>query len=480
MASFIKPNQLLGQEFVIPPEILRNAKGLAIITQIKAGFLFSGRAGSGVIVARLPDGSWSAPSAIVTAGAGVGGQIGAEITDFIFILNNQKAVDTFSHAGSITLGGNISVAAGPLGRNAEVAGSASRSSVAAIFSYSKTKGLFAGVSLEGSVLIERREANRKFYGKDCTAKLILSGRVEPPPEADVLFRVLESRAFRSSRDDYGGDDFYDDIPDDISDSSSSYSRGRSSRKNSVRRGYDDYDDDDYDYEYGSYRSNNGGERPPPNRSSKPSWQDDYYDEPSNISRRNTTSSRVRGSPSATTARRGGYDDYDDDEDIDRLGDRFSKTGLRSSNTGGHNRPTAPKPRWKNETPGYDEYSSSSRVNNSRRYDDDDDDYYYDGNSRRPSSRGFTKASNSSAPQRYDEERRIEKDREVERRREASTAGGEKAVALYTFNGEQGGDLDFRKGDIITIVKRSESKDDWWTGRRGNIEGIFPANYVELV
>ena len=72
LSSFIKPNQIAGPEQVIPPRILKNAKGLAIITVFKAGFLFSGRAGSGVIVARLPDGSWSAPSAIVTAGAGVG------------------------------------------------------------------------------------------------------------------------------------------------------------------------------------------------------------------------------------------------------------------------------------------------------------------------------------------------------------------------------------------------------------------------
>lgn len=98
---------------------------MAIITVLKAGFLFSGRAGSGVIVARLPDGSWSAPSAIVTAGAGVGGQIGAEITDFVFILNNKAAVDSFAQMGSITLGANVSVAAGPLGRNAEGAGTAS-------------------------------------------------------------------------------------------------------------------------------------------------------------------------------------------------------------------------------------------------------------------------------------------------------------------------------------------------------------------
>lgn len=69
LASFVKPNQVFGADTVIPPNVLKRAKGLAIITVLKAGFLFSGRAGSGVIVARLRDGSWSAPSAIALAGA---------------------------------------------------------------------------------------------------------------------------------------------------------------------------------------------------------------------------------------------------------------------------------------------------------------------------------------------------------------------------------------------------------------------------
>ena len=168
LSSFIKPNQIAGPDQIIPPRILKNAKGLAIITVLKAGFLFSGRAGSGVIVARLPDGSWSPPSAIVTAGAGAGGMIGAELTDFVFVLNTA-AVDTFAQLGSVTLGTNVSVAAGPLGRSAEAAGTASLGSVSAVFAYSKTKGLYAGISLEGSVLMERREANRKFYGNNCKA-----------------------------------------------------------------------------------------------------------------------------------------------------------------------------------------------------------------------------------------------------------------------------------------------------------------------
>ena len=93
-----------------------------------------------MIVARLPDGSWSAPSAIVTAGAGVGGQIGAELTDFVFVLNTKAAVDTFAQMGSVTLGTNVSIAAGPLGRSAEAAGTATVGSVSAVLLIRKQKG----------------------------------------------------------------------------------------------------------------------------------------------------------------------------------------------------------------------------------------------------------------------------------------------------------------------------------------------------
>ncbi|KAI5287933.1 Protein ysc84, partial [Ascosphaera atra] len=85
--------------------------GLAILTVVKAGFLGSARFGSGIIVSRLRDGGWSAPSAIATVGGGFGGQIGLELTDFVFILNDYAAVRTFARAGSITLGGNVSLAA---------------------------------------------------------------------------------------------------------------------------------------------------------------------------------------------------------------------------------------------------------------------------------------------------------------------------------------------------------------------------------
>src|SRR5215472_622273 len=101
----------------IPARILRRARGLAIISVLKAGFVFSGKAGEGVVVARTARG-WSGPSFIGTGGAGWGPQIGAEVTDFVIVLNNESAVRAFAKGGNVTLGADASVAAGPVGRAA--------------------------------------------------------------------------------------------------------------------------------------------------------------------------------------------------------------------------------------------------------------------------------------------------------------------------------------------------------------------------
>jgi SH3 domain-containing YSC84-like protein 1 len=156
----------------IPPRILRNARGLAIISVVKAGFIFSGKAGEGVVVARTGDG-WSGPSFIGTGGAGWGPQIGAQVTDFVIVLNSERAVRAFSKGGNVTLGADASVAAGPVGRAAE----ADVTPRAAIYTYSKTKGLFIGASLEGAVIGTRKGANEHYYGRPVTAYDILHGRV---------------------------------------------------------------------------------------------------------------------------------------------------------------------------------------------------------------------------------------------------------------------------------------------------------------
>lgn len=169
----------------IPPRILRHARGLAIISVVKAGLIFSGKAGDGVVIARTGHG-WSGPSFIRTGGAGWGPQIGAQVTDFVIVLNSENAVNAFSKGGNVTLGADASVAAGPVGRAAE----ADVTPRAAIYTYSKSKGLFVGASLEGAVIGTRKGANEKYYGHPVMAADILRGRVPAPAGAAPLRTAL--------------------------------------------------------------------------------------------------------------------------------------------------------------------------------------------------------------------------------------------------------------------------------------------------
>lgn len=384
-------------------------QGLAVITVFKAGFLGSGRFGSGLVVARLSDGTWSAPSAVGTLGGGFGGQIGFELTDFVFILNDASAVKTFAQLGSITLGGNVSIAAGPVGRNAEAAGAASLKGVSGVFAYSKTKGLFAGVSLEGSVIIERRDANEKLYGRSVKAAEILRGGVPVPPAADPLLTVLNSRIFAGrAGNGSASDNMYNDIPiyDETYDETvwqgsrgSAYGEGvRSDRtgNGSMSRGGDD------EYEYRDSRGGSGKGRS--------TWEDDIYDR---------TPSYRGANPGETfdqlesrrTGGGGGYGDSDDYVYSDNPL-RSSKTGMSSPAPG---RPTGPKPNFTGASSG-----------------------------------GFNSG-----------------------RERSSSLGPNQAVAKFTFDAENAGDLGFKKGEIITITKRTGSTNDWWDGRIGSRTGIFP-------
>lgn len=359
-------------------------QGLAIITVFKAGFLGSARFGSGLVIARLPDGGWSAPSAIATGGAGFGGQIGFELTDFVFILNDAKAVKTFSQAGSLTLGGNVSLAAGPVGRNAEAAGAASLKSVAAVFSYSKTKGLFAGVSLEGSAIIERKEANARLYGRPISAKELLSGSERPPPQAAPLLNILNSRAFNSGARSSSNSDLYNDIPvyDDQYDNTGN--------SNSNRRSYND-------------------------RSANQSWdRDDGYG---------------RGNGNGN-----GYGRNDRDDGFAQ-NDRDSY-GRNNGGGGGYGAPrrSATTSSWRDDVyddPGNRTFNSNSRSNT-----------YNDG----PDSRSGPGRPSAPKPNFASKQNLLKKN---------------EAVALFTFEADQPGDLAFKKGDIITVLKKTESDNDWW-------------------
>lgn len=169
------------------------------LTVIKVGFVFTGRVGTGLVISRLPDGRWSAPSAIGTAGVGWGAQIGGELTDFVIILNNRRAVDAFCSKGQINMGAELGISAGPVGRVA--AGNIEASAgmdIAPCYSYSHSKGLFVGLSLEGSVILARPDINRAFYGRDIKAAELLNG-VEPSPVAATpLYEALHAAMIRCS------------------------------------------------------------------------------------------------------------------------------------------------------------------------------------------------------------------------------------------------------------------------------------------
>mmetsp|Transcript_10557 Transcript_10557/g.33747 ORF Transcript_10557/g.33747 Transcript_10557/m.33747 type:complete len:359 (+) Transcript_10557:49-1125(+) len=176
------------------PEILQKAKGLAFLRVTKVGFAFSGRFGSGLVVARLPDGGWSAPSAIGTVGVSMGFQLGAQIADFLIVLNTEEAVAAFSGGGQVSVGGQVGAVAGPVGASREASVSATtteKPSAAPIYTYSISKGLFAGVSLEGSVVNERNAVNERHYASPgIRAKQILTGLVRPMPTCANLHAAL--------------------------------------------------------------------------------------------------------------------------------------------------------------------------------------------------------------------------------------------------------------------------------------------------
>ncbi len=170
----------------IPPRIMNDARGLAIIRVLKIGFGVSGKGGEGVVVARTGRG-WSGPSFIGLGGAGWGLQIGAQLSDFIFVLNNDAAVRAFSRDGNVKLGADISASAGPVGRDLQGA----VTPTAAVYTYSRSKGLFAGVSLEGSIIGTQKTANARYYGRLVGARSILSGRVAPQRGAERLLGILQ-------------------------------------------------------------------------------------------------------------------------------------------------------------------------------------------------------------------------------------------------------------------------------------------------
>ncbi|KAI0777176.1 DUF500-domain-containing protein [Trametes elegans] len=527
-----------GLDGVIPRSVLENAKGFAIFTVFKAGFLFSARAGSGVVIVKLEDGSWSAPSAIGTAGLGFGGQAGAEMTDFLVVLNSRAAVKSFMSAGSLTLGGNLSIAVGPLGRNGEAIGSLNSSGkVAAMYSYSKTRGLFGGVSVEGSVIVERQDANAQAYRADVTVKQLLSGAIPPPEWASPLIKTLEActgmpggRRWVQEFHSHHADDPYmfggvespglnengpsgtpysardsPSIPDGGSPSpGGKLSKAKKGKASSIsfppvswgkRKGTGSYFSEFHDPSRAPDPADASAGADTPSTSLSMSLEDrpsprfervvnpatgyfetkfkaDYISE-DQLRKHPPLERRV--TPNSGSPR--GDADWAPGSPFNSL-PPFSQA--RSGMTGGvgGSGPVAPFDATSHRR-AFSAYapSTAGSTNPFDTYGPNDDllgDDLLGGTG--PSSRGATPMGgmNGGTPK-----PKIAPKAELARPL-LPHEGVARAIALFDFDAVQPGDLSFKKGQVITVTEKSEETNTWWKGKIEGREGVFPANFVEVV
>ncbi len=170
----------------LPDRLMSRAYGIAVIPNVvKVAAVVGGRRGSGVLVVRDASGRFSDPVFISITGGNVGWQIGVQSTDVVLVFTTRKSVEDIAD-GKLTLGGDASVAAGPVGRAASAATDQNFS--AEVYSYSRNRGLFAGVSLDGSVIAIDSKSNRRLYGQTAPASDIINGRVNTDVESANRFQ----------------------------------------------------------------------------------------------------------------------------------------------------------------------------------------------------------------------------------------------------------------------------------------------------
>lgn len=170
----------------IPAELLSQAHAIAVIPEVvKAGLVIGGRHGRGLVSVRSRDGSWSNPSFVMLTGGSIGWQAGVQAADVILVFRTERGVDNLVN-GKFTLGADASIAAGPVGREANAG--TDEEFKAEILSYSRARGLFAGIALDGSALSIDFEANQDVYGSKVTPRMLFENRVSNAPIEIVRFR----------------------------------------------------------------------------------------------------------------------------------------------------------------------------------------------------------------------------------------------------------------------------------------------------
>jgi SH3 domain-containing YSC84-like protein 1 len=186
---------MFNGESHIPVSVLNKAECVIVLPSVKkGGFILAAQYGKGAMSCRSGenfDGPWSAPIMMQSSGGSFGFQAGGQATDYVVLVMNDKGARTMLH-GKAKLGGDASVAAGPVGKTAEAATNASMS--AEMLSYSHSQGAFAGVSLSGTSLGPDAGDNEKLYGKKITGEEIFAGSVEAPQSASLMLSMLKEKS----------------------------------------------------------------------------------------------------------------------------------------------------------------------------------------------------------------------------------------------------------------------------------------------
>jgi len=189
-ASVIFGEIMTAEDDAIPRALLGKAEGIAVFPgTVRAGFIFGGMRGRGIISARTESG-WSAPAFLTLTGGSFGLQIGGQAVDLILVVNNRRGLENLV-SNQFKLGADAAVAAGPLGR--EVEASTDLQLRAQILSYSRARGLFAGVTVNGSTVRQDRDANERFYGERLETQQIVFGQavVDRPEPVGVWLETLD-------------------------------------------------------------------------------------------------------------------------------------------------------------------------------------------------------------------------------------------------------------------------------------------------
>jgi lipid-binding SYLF domain-containing protein len=174
----------------IPEYVLARAKCLIVIPHmVKGGFVFGAKHGRGAATCKGRNGQWSAPAFVAITGGSWGAQIGVESADLVLAVMNQEGMDALL-SSNFELGAHGSVAAGPVGR--EAAAAQGGLGEAGVLTYSRTKGLYAGLTLEGAYVRAQDDLNQAYYGRPLQAKAILSGEINAPQSANLFLDSVRS------------------------------------------------------------------------------------------------------------------------------------------------------------------------------------------------------------------------------------------------------------------------------------------------